>query len=254
MGELFLPNLFFMDSKIADFHKFLENIDPNIIFEFKEPIFLNVKHKMGFYFLENNIDLKANFLKDIIKTYADQNIHLIIIFEHQWLENKEIIQSRINAFFGKFNRIHGRKTRVVRIDKHIAQAFLMENHLQGYVSSKIKYGLYFQKELVAVVTFSAGRKMNNRPEGFRSFELIRFANKLNYRVIGGLTKLLDAFAINHNAGNIMTYVDAAWSTGENFEKLGFENKGYLAPNEIFKNKAVLPWNAGSIKFIKEFGD
>ena len=32
-----------MDSNIADFHKFLENIDPNIIFEFKEPIFLNAK-------------------------------------------------------------------------------------------------------------------------------------------------------------------------------------------------------------------
>ena len=212
------------------------------------------KNNIGFYFLENNIDLKANFLKDIIKTYADLNIQLIIIFEHQWLEKEAIIQSRINAFFGKFNRIHGRKTRVVRIDKQIAHKFLNQNHLQGYVTSKLKYGLYCQDELVAVATFSAGRKMNDRQEEFRSFELIRFANKLNYRVIGGLTKLINAFVKLHHAGNIMTYVDAAWSTGENFEKLGFENKGYLAPNEIFKNKAVLPLNAGSIKFIKEFGE
>lgn len=243
-----------MESNGTHFYEFLRNIDPNIIFEVNGPIFLNFKYQIGFYFHKNVEENRAHFLKDIIKKHVEINIHLIIIFEHQWLENEEIITSRIKALFGKSNTIHGRKTKVVRIDKQIAEPFLNQNHLQGYVSSKFKYGLYLQDELVAVATFSAGRKMNNRPEGFRSFELIRFANKLNYRVIGGLSKLIDAFAKNHNVGNMMTYVDACWTDGANFEKLGFENRGYLEPFLIqFDNisqKKV--WNAGSYKLIKEF--
>jgi hypothetical protein len=161
--------------------------------------------------------------------------------------------------FGKTKLIHGRKTSVKRIDKAVTEIFLNQNHLQAYVSSKIKYGLFLEQELVAVATFSAGRKMNDKPQDFRSYELIRFANKNGCRVYGGLSKLLNAFILNHKPGNIMTYADLCWSTGESYLKLGFEQVGILLPQTIYfqktnpdnftANNTFGIWNAGSLKFI-----
>jgi hypothetical protein len=100
--------------------------------------------------------------------------------------------------------------------------------------------------LVAVATFSAGRKMKNKPEYYRSYELIRFANKIGFRVVGGLSKLIKGFLNEREVGDIMTYVDRTWSRGKGFEKIGFEKIGELPPFEIDNN-----WNAGSLKMVLE---
>ena len=198
------------------------------------------------------------FFKELIDQFAEQNIRLIIIYEFQWINNQQIIKSRIESIFDKSISIHGRKTKFVRIDKAQAEMFLTENHLQGYVSAKLKYGLFLpaglseKEELVAVATFSAGRKKKEMLENLRSFELIRFANKSGFRVIGGLSKLLNGFFKNHNVGDIMTYVDAAWSDGAGYQKLGFVTQGFLEPFNIFEknNSNEIPvWNAGSLKLV-----
>jgi hypothetical protein len=238
-----------MEKHQETFLAFLQKIDADFSFSFNT--FSSINSEFSFLFIESDGD-SIPFTQNNKTPF--NNHQVITIFAHQWANNQAIIKSRIYSLFGKNTTIHGRKTLFKRIDKAIAQPFLDENHLQGYVNSKLKYGLYSNGELLAVATFSAGRKMNDKTDPYRSFELIRFANKLNINVVGGLSKLIKSFAKTHNAGNVMTYVDAAWSTGQSFKKLGFMEKGKLEPMLITAyngQKKVDFFNAGSHKLIWE---
>ncbi len=238
-----------MKSSKSNFLFYLNSIITEEVF-INDNFFIVENFKLAFLFFENikelNPNLSQNYFLELINENQANGIQLIIILESQWLNKQIIIKSRIVSILGKVISIHGRKTKFVRIDKQKAEDFLNENHLQGYVSSKLKYGLYFQNELIAVATFSAGRKMKNMPEKYRSFELIRFANKLGYRVVGGLSKLIMGFLNEREVGDVMTYVDRAWGQGKGFEKIGFVKKGELPPFVIDNI-----WNAGSLKLVLE---
>jgi hypothetical protein len=70
----------------------------------------------------------------------------------------------------------------------------------------------------------------------RSYELIRFCCKSGYTVTGGLSKLVKNFCSEKNAGDIMTYVDKQFSSGQSFIKAGFVKTGETEPNYFLVNK------------------
>ncbi len=235
-------------------------------------LYLIETHKIGFLFQEifelETKEIEKNDYLNLIEKYKELGIKLIVIYEDQWLNNEAVIKDRINSINGNLIQIHGRKTKAARIDSNTAFQFLNSNHLQGYINSKIKYGLFLVNELVAVATFAAGRKMRDKPESYRSFELIQFANKGGFNVVGGLSKLLNTFIENHKPGNIMTYIDRAWSEGEAFKQMGFVQTGFLNPQQFFvenedfvrytkrevdefRDNFIPVWNAGSIKLVLE---
>lgn len=150
---------------------------------------------------------------------SDRNEGLII-HHHQWKSDKEQLKSRIRSKLGLTKRIHGRLTTVEHIDQNEAIDFLEQNHLTGGTKAKTYLGLRHRDgELVAVATFSKKRKMN---EGHYSYELIRYANRLNETVVGGLDKVIQYFIELKSPGDIMTYVDLEQSQGAAFKRLGFE--------------------------------
>ena len=154
-------------------------------------------------------------LSDLTNAQGERIIHL---WEDVWLNQKDLVQSRILAMIGIFKRLNARHCIVERIDKKTSDNFLNVNHLQGSVKAKFKYGLFLksqyverffgsvvcgdtgngiqspQPKLIAVATFSGARTMKiGERVGTRSFELIRFATLQNYVVVGGMDKLLKAF-------------------------------------------------------------
>lgn len=139
-----------------------------------------------------------------------------------------IIQSRL----GLNIRIFARQCLVQKTDKKIAEDFLNAYHLMGSAASGFNYGLFFRNELVAIASFSKGRKMKRLPGHLRSFELIRFCSKDGITVTGGLTKLVKNFCREKNAGDIMTYIDKQFSDGASFAKAGFRKHGETPPLEF----------------------
>jgi len=133
------------------------------------------------------------------------------------------------------NKIYARKTEIKEInDNKLVKNFLTENHLQGFVGSKIKIGLFYNNELVSIMTFgnrriSMGKKITNMNE----YELLRFCNKLNTNVIGGSSKLFKYFLKNYNPSEIMTYADRSHSQGKLYEMLGFKYIGKSQPNYYY---------------------
>ena len=53
--------------------------------------------------------------------------------------------------------------------------FQIENHLQGYAKSSIDIGLFYEGQLVSLMTFGKTR-FSKKYE----YELIRFCNRLNW--------------------------------------------------------------------------
>ncbi|WP_159467371.1 hypothetical protein [Dyadobacter sp. 3J3] len=216
--------------------------------------------------------------------FRSNGIATITLWEDVWYNKREIVQSRLNAILGISERIPGRVTQIRKLDKLTANDFLDKNHLQGSVSSKIRYGLFLPKRyfrvlsadyqidtgieelLVAVATFSHPRTFEREEIPYRSYELIRFANLRNTTVVGGFDKLLQAFTLDYRPGDIMTYADLEWSDGASYRRLGFEaisdkdpvrfwldpvrNIRYSDNRKPEDDKLIEIYNDGSRKFVK----
>lgn len=232
-------------------------------------------------------DLVKGDLTDFKTKQGDlrsSGILTITLWEDIWYQKKEIVQSRLNAILGISERIPGRVTQARKLDKPTANEFLDKNHLQGSVTSKIRYGLFLPKRyfrvlnpdyqidtqieelLVAVATFSHPRTFEQDGETYRSYELIRFANLRNTTVVGGFDKLLRAFMEEYRPGDIMTYADLEWSDGASYRRLGFEEISdkdpvhfWLDPELYIRysdkrkpenDQLIEIYNSGSRKFVK----
>ncbi|MDI1353869.1 MAG: hypothetical protein PSX36_03045 [bacterium] len=137
----------------------------------------------------------------------------------------------------KLNRvIFARNCALKKVTKSEAENFLNRYHLMNATSSAGNYGLYYKEELLALASFSKGRKMNRLLEHERSYELIRFCSKTGITVAGGLTKLLKHFVIEKQAGDVMTYVDKQLSDGSSFIRSGFKKHSDLPPSHFLVNR------------------
>lgn len=172
-----------------------------------------------------NIDKQYHFVK--FNESKQENIHLLQIFEDEWIQKKEIWKSIIKNKTQKPN-IHGRKCHVDRITISECKSFLDANHLQGYCPAKFYYGLFHDSELISVMTFGKPR-FNTKYE----WELIRYANKLNHSVYGGASKLFNKFLKDINPKSIISYCDLRLSNGSVYVNLNFSNSHTSNPNYFY---------------------
>ena len=186
--------------------------------------------KLGFEFnglyWHSELNKQRSYHYDKHKFFMNRNVNIIDIWEDDWLYRQDIIKSMILNKLGKTpNRIFARKCEIKEIsDNKLIREFLEKNHIQGFVGSKIKLGLFYNNELVSLMTFGNLRKSlgQKSKEGF--YELLRFCNLLNTSVIGGASKLFKYFIKNHKPLEIISYSLNSYSTGYLYKKLGFNLK------------------------------
>ena len=146
-------------------------------------------------------------------------------------------------------KIFARNCEVRKVERSEAELFLNKYHLMNSTKSAFNVGLIFKNELLALASFSKGRKMNRLSENKRSFELIRFCCKAGITVTGGLTKLMKNFCKEKKAGDVMTYIDKQFSSGESFIKAGFVKHSETESNYFVVNRNN--YNRTPIKHQKE---
>lgn len=168
----------------------------------------------------------------------EKGIHLIHIFEYEWDDPFERVKLCNYIDFvinGSKTRIYARDCEVKEISNDECYQFLEDNHLQSSCASKIRLGLYYNDELVEVMTFSKPR-FNKKYE----WELSRLCGKNEYSAIGGPSKLLRYFENKFNPSSIISYCDISKMRGNVYKALGFELKEITSPNYNWvKNNLVL---------------
>jgi len=155
-----------------------------------------------------------------------KGVQLLHIFE---FEDIEIWKSIINNKLGLNQKIYARKCSLQEIDHNTAKVFCEQNHLQGYVNSSIRLGLYFEDKLVQVMTF--GKPRFNKDY---DYELLRLCSLKGFNVVGGASKLFKYFR-QRNIGSVISYANIRYSNGLVYEKLGFEKIGISEPNYVYFN-------------------
>lgn len=168
------------------------------------------------------------------KKCLEKNIKLYHIFEDEWMYNKDICMSRIKHIFHKnIETIFARKCKIKKVETKEQRSFLDENHLQGYVQSKIAYGLYYDNKLISLMTFGKKRVALGSKATENEYELLRFCSKQNYNIPGAAQKLLKQFIKDYNPNEIISYADRRWSFGNLYEKIGFIKESETKPNYFY---------------------
>lgn len=88
-------------------------------------------------------------------------IRVIHIWEDDWTYKQDIVKSQVKNLLGFSNRIWARKCQIKEVDVKECRLFLEENHIQGFINSNLKIGLYYgDDELISLMTFDKyeGRK------------------------------------------------------------------------------------------------
>lgn len=169
--------------------------------------------------------------KDKLNKCNKLGIRLITMFEDEWKSKTNISKSRILNILGKSKRIFARKCDLTEIDNSTALTFCKENHIQGSGQCHCGYGLYYENELMSVMTFS--KPSVSKSGKNYDWELNRFCSKLNYNIVGGASRLMKKFKNDHKNEILITFCDLRWGTGNVYEKLGFEYVYTTRPNYYY---------------------
>lgn len=195
----------------------------NIAFEFNGIYWHNELYRSSKYHLEKTELCEKNGIK------------LIHIYQDDWIYKQNIVKSRIiNILNLTPNKIFGRKCKIKEIDDNkILRIFLEYNHIQGFIGSQVKIGLFYDNELLSLMTFGKQRKNLGSKHIEDTYELLRYCNKLNTNIVGGASKLFKYFIEKYNPKEIITYADRSWSNGNLYNQLGFDLVHKTQPNYYY---------------------
>lgn len=213
---------------------------------------------------------KYHFDKTI--TAASRGIRLIHIYENEWNFNKEKIKEFLRIIFGKVEkRIYARKCEIREITNKEARPFNEKTHLQGHRNAQITCGLFYNGELVQLMSFSK-TKYNKNLKGDNSWEIIRGCPGSNNIVVGGVGKLFSYFVKKYSPDQVFSYCDFNKFDGKSYEAIGMQFVGYTGPDKSYvslgsvikrdpkkykeniKNSETAIWGAGSKKYLWKASD
>ena len=176
---------------------------------------------------------------DKLNKCNEKGIRLIQIFEDEWINHREICESKLKQICGLNTnpKIYARKCEIREIsDKTEAYEFLDKNHIQGRTVCTIALGAYYQNNLIGVMTFKKEK------EGY--WDLNRFATDINYQCVGIGGKLFKYFTRNYPFIEIKSFADRRWTTDPTnnlYTKLGFAFDSFVPPTYWYHNPKINPY-------------
>lgn len=142
-----------------------------------------------------------------------EGIHLVHIFEDEWKHKQEIVKDRLKAMLGLTGtKLYARNCSIKQITGPEAEQFLETNHVQGSCKSSVKYGVFYNEELVACCTFGKPRS-GLKSKGESGWELLRFCTKQEFGIVGILPKILKQFHKDYpEVLSVYSFADRRYTT------------------------------------------
>lgn len=208
-------------------------LEPYLEFEYSNRNILNNKAELDIFIPELKVAIEYNgvyYHSDkfqpsdyhLNKTTQciNKGIHLIHIFEDEWIYRKDKVKSLLLEAIGQTpNILEVEACEVKIVDQKTYKEFMEINYIDDFVKADVIVGLYNNNNLVSLIS------ENNK-------ELL-LVNKLNTQVKGGFEKLLENFKGKHT-----TLVDLRWSYGEREKALGFKLIEQTPPSYFFTKGQV----------------
>lgn len=194
----------------------------------------------GLYYHSEEMGKSRSYHQEKTIRLQELGYKLITLFSDEWYNKTEIVKNRLQYVLNQTqNTVYARNCVVKEISTKEKNSFLEKNHIQGKDKSKIKLGLFFNDELVSVMTFSLASIAKGRTPTPNIWELNRFSSSINTNVVGGGSKLLAYFKNNFVWCEIFSFADLRWSTGNIYKQLGFTFDKITEPNYWYMTKRCL---------------
>lgn len=159
----------------------------------------------------------------------EKGIALLQFWDYEIIEKPDIVIAIIRHKLGVNKTIGARQCDVVfDVPNKEYKQFMTENHIQGYIPAKIRIGLQYNGHWVAMCGLSKPRFDKST-----DLELIRFCNKKETSVVGGLSKMLARISNN----SIVSYSDRRIFEGNVHENAGFRHEGVSSPGFFWFKKS-----------------
>lgn len=194
-------------------------------------------HNSSVPFMNKSDIVDSNYHKMKSDLANKNGIFLFHIFGYEWTHKRPIIQSMIKNLLGTNSiKVYARSTDIREVSFLDANVFLADNHRQGPAASKVRLGLYYNNELVSLMTFGSlrstiSRKLNSNIDN--CWELIRFCNKLDTTVVGGASKLFSHFVNQYNPKEVISFSDIAHTSGKLYQILEFKEDHRSDPGYVW---------------------
>lgn len=215
---------------------------PDIVIEEKKLII----EYLGDYFHSSKfLDKYAH--RDKRRYFNNLGYRVIFIWEHEWKNSLGKVKDYLNAQFGIGTKIYARNCSIVEVSKEVGKSFIEENHLMGSGIVCTRYiGLEVLGELVACVGF---RKV------FNNYELYRAAYLSNFRIVGGLSKILTYFIKSSSVTELISYIDMDKFDGRSYFKSGFKAvEESLSMNYVKRDKVISRHKMKKGILLKQYPD
>lgn len=221
-------------------------------------------NELDIYLPEYNLAIEINGMYYHSDYFKDKNYHqnkvlkcrekgikLLTIFDHVWNSKRDIVISMIKNSLKVNTKIYARKCTLKEIDRKISTEFINKHHIQGSVTgAKVNLGLYFNDELVSVMTFAKSR-YNKKYQ----YEILRFCSSCS--VVGAGSKLLKYFIKMYKPTSIITYADLMYGYGDSYLLMGFEFSHISTPGYYYantKNETISRYSTQKHKLVKKLGE
>ena len=212
-------------------HEFKLN---NYIYDFKidkylieiNPTYTHNSIKGPFYYGKRVKAKDKNYHYDKSVNATKNGFHCIHVFD--WDDWNQIIDL-INS---NKQKIYARNCKLKEINKNDTDYFLNQFHLQNTCRNQTyRYGLYFNDELIQIMTFGKPRYNKNY-----EYELLRLCSKSDVKVIGGSQRLFKHFLKELNPKSIISYCDYSKFSGEVYNTLNFKQINHSINAIWYKDK------------------
>ena len=169
----------------------------------------------GIYFHSAQFKDKYDHLRKL-ETAQQLGIRLMQFWDFEWENKKDIVKSIIlNALGVRNNIVYARNTELRKLTPKEARQFCTENHIHGFRAANNYLGLIAEDSLLAMMSWNT--------DG----EMVRFAVKCGYSVLGAFSKLLK------HSGVTYSFVDRRIFTGAGYLKNGFSLSKKTQPNYFY---------------------
>lgn len=205
-------------------------------------------------FWHSEARLPKNYHLDKSLLAESKGIRIIHIYEYEWNDpiKKEKIIALLRIATGNVERkIYARQCIIKKITNKEAKVLNDKIHLQGHRNAQVTYGLYYNDELVQLMSFSK-TKYNRNLKSDDEWEIIRGCPGSNNIVVGGVSKLFKHFVNDYHPKKVFSYCDFNKFNGASYEALGMTYIGMTGPDKtwIIEGKGI-PRNPSKYKELKE---
>lgn len=182
------------------------------------------------------------------KLAIENGYNYLMVFEDEWIFNRSKVESLIKNKLGiiKSQSIRSNKCEIKLISSQKVNLFYDQFHYIGKCHPKLSYGVYYNSQLIAAISFSKPTRQTSKYD----YELVRMSSDSEFRVHGIWNKLLKKFIKEYNPKSIVSFSDSRLFSGAVYEKIGFKFDGEI-PSDYYWVKGNKRFHKSALRKTKE---